>query len=405
MTAYDKTLLDNVYIDEEANRLKQSGFISEEQYKGLSNQLARLKSQNNLFIRIGFFVLGCMLYSSICGLLSLLWLGICDSIYVNAGDRNDAYLYVVYVLSIIGFGVKEFMSREMKYFGFGLDDAFILGAILALLIGIGLTFEENYDPNYLAVIIVMAAVSSIAYLRYLNLSLALLACIGIAGSIAYLVFDYLIIGKTILPFVMILFSGAAYFISKKILQNLTSPYYYNGLKLAKGFCLILFYLAGNYYVVRELNFSLSEDYFYNSVSPEIPFALLFWAFTFIIPVVYVVFSLKNKDRIMLWIGFLALCFSFFTFRMYHHVLPPEVAFTIGGLVLFAFTYFAIKKTKYNETGITFKADRFTDPNAFANLQTLVTASQFGLKPEVKAEDSPMEFGGGGFSGGGSNGEF
>jgi hypothetical protein len=395
MIVYDKTLLDNVYIDEEANRLKQSGFISKEQYKGLSNQLARLKSQNNLFIRIGFFILGCMLYSSICGFIAL----------IGIGGMDNGYLFFIYLFAMIGFGVKEYMSREMKYFGFGLDDAFILGAILALLIAVGLTFEQNYDPNYLAVIITMAAVSSIAYLRYLNLSLALLACIGITSSIAYLVFDYLIIGKTILPFVMLLFSGAGYFISKKKLQNLTDPYYYNGLKLAKGFCLIVFYLAGNYYVVRELNFNLSENYFYNGVSPEIPFALFFWAFTFIIPVVYLVFSLKNKDRMMLWIGFLALCFSFFTFRMYHHVLPPEVALTIGGLVLFAFTYFAIKKTKYNETGITFKADRFTDPNAFANLQTLVTASQFGIEPEIKATESPMEFGGGGFSGGGSNGEF
>ena len=136
----------------------------------------------------------------------------------------------------------------------------------------------------------MAIVSSITYLRYLNLSLALLACFGITGSIAYMTFEYLIIGKAILPFVLMLFSGSCYFISKKLLQNLTLPYYYNGLKLAKGFSLILFYLSGNYYVVRELNFNLSEDYFYNGVSPEIPFAIFFWAFTFIIPLIYLVFS-------------------------------------------------------------------------------------------------------------------
>jgi hypothetical protein len=395
MIAYDKTLLDNVYIDEEANRLKESGFISREQYQSFQSQLPRLKSQNNIFIRIGFFILGCMLYSSICGMLSLFGLAVID----------DAYLFFIYLFAIIGFGAKEFMSREMKFFGFGLDDAFILGAILALLIAVGLTFEQNYDPNYLIVIIVMAIVSSIAYLRYLNLSLALLACFGITGSLAYITFEYCIIGKSILPFVLLLFSGGCYFISKKILQNLTSPYYSKGLKLAKGFCLILFYLAGNYYVVRELNFSLSGEYFYNNTSPEIPFAIFFWAFTISIPVVYLVFSLKNKDRMMLWIGFLALCFAFFTFRMYHHVLPPEVALTIGGLAVFAFTYFTIKKTKHKETGITFKTDRFTNPNAFANLQTLVVASQFGLKPEAKVEESPMEFGGGGFSGGGSGGEF
>ncbi|WP_281225769.1 hypothetical protein [Flavobacterium aquiphilum] len=392
MIAYDNTLLDNVYLDEEAHRLKQSGFISEEQYKSFSRQLLKLKSQNNLFIRIAFFILGCLLYSSICGFVSLLLL---------ATNGNE----YIYFFAIIGFGTKEFMSREMKYFGFGLDDAFILGAILSLSIAVSLTFDINYDPNYLAAIIVIAIASSAAYLRYLNLSLALLACIGITGTIAYLTFEYLIIGKAILPFVMLLFSCICYFISKNKLQNLSAPYYYNGLKLTKGFCLILFYLSGNYYVVRELNFSLSESYFYNGVSPEIPFVLFFWAFTISVPALYLFFSLKNKDRIMLWIGFLALCFSVFTYKAYHHILPPEMGLTIGGLVLFAFTYFAIKKTKHNETGITFKPDRFNNPNAFANLQVLVAASQFGLKPEVKVEESPMEFGGGGFSGGGSEGTF
>lgn len=395
MIVYDKTLLDNVYIDEEAHRLKESGFISTEQYKTLSYQLPKLKTQNNIFIRIGFFILGCLLYSSICGMLSLFGLAI----------MADSYLFFIYVFAIIGFGAKEFMSREMKYFGFGLDDAFILGAIATLLTAVGLTFEQNYNTNYLAVIIVMAVVSGAAYIRYLNLSLALLACLGITGSLAYTTFEYFTIGKTILPFVMLLFSGGFYFIFKNKLQNLTAPYYANGLKLAKAFCLILFYLAGNYYVVRELNFALSENYYYNDVSPEIPFAILFWAFTISVPALYLFFALKNKDRVMLWIGFLAICFTFFTIRMYHHVLPPEVALTIGGLAVFAFTYFSIKKTKYNETGITFKEDRFANPNAFANLQTLVVASQFGLKPETKVEDSPMEFGGGGFSGGGSSEEF
>jgi len=395
MIAYDNTLLDNVYLDEEAHRLKQSGFISEEQYKSFSRQLLKLKNQNNLFIRTAFFILGCLLYASICGFVSLLLLA----------TNGNEYIYFIYFFAIIGFATKEFMSREMKYFGFGLDDAFILGAILSLTIAVSLTFDINYDPNYLAAIIVIAIASSAGYLRYLNLSLALLACIGITGTIAYLTFEYLIIGKTILPFVLLLFSGICYFISKNKLQKLSAPYYYNGLKLTKGFCLILFYLSGNYYVVRELNFSLSENYFYNGVSPEIPFALFFWAFTFAIPVAYLFFSLKNRDRMMLWIGFLSLCFSIFTYRAYHHILPPEVGLTIGGLVLFSFTYFAIKKTKHNETGITFKPDRFANPNAFANLQVLVITSQFGLKPEAKVEKSPMELGGGGFSGGGSEGTF
>lgn len=395
MIAYDKVLLDNVYIDEETNRLKQSGFISPEQYQSISQQLPRLKSHNNFFFRIGLFILGSLLYASICGMISLAGIGIMD----------HSYLFFLYFFAAIGFGTKEYMSKEMNYFGFGLDDAFILGAILVLLIAIGNTFEKNYDPNYAIVLIFMAIISGISYLRYLNLSLALLGCFGITGSLAYLTFEYLTIGKSILPFVMLLFSGSCYFIAKKKLESRTVPYYDKGLQLTKVFCLILFYLSANYYVVRELNFSLSTEYYYDGTSPEIPFSLFFWAFTIAIPPLYLYFALRNKDRMMLWIGFLALCFSVFTYKAYHHVMPPEVGLTIGGLVLFAFTYFAIKKTKHNETGITFKEDRFSNPSTFANLQVVMAASQFGLKPEAKVEESPMKFGGGGFSGGGSGEEF
>lgn len=394
MIVYNKTLLDNVYLEQEANLLKESGFISAEQYKNFNKQLPKLKKEKNIYIRIGLFILGGLLYSSICGMLSLLAID----------TMEHSYLFFIFLFAFIGFVTKEYISKKRHYFGYGLDDAFILGGILALLIAVGLTFEENYNTNYLAVVIVMAIASSIAYLRYLNIPLALLACIGITASIAYLVFDYLIIGKAILPFVLLLFSGSFYFLCKNTLKNLTLPYYYKGLQLAKGFCLIVFYVAGNYFVVREVNASISQNY-YEESSPEIPFAILFWAFTVIIPLVYLFYSLKNKDRMMLWIGFITLCFSFFTFRMYHHVLPPEVALTVGGLFVFVFVYFAIKKTKNNETGITFKVDRFTNPNAFANLQVLVSASQLGLKPEAPIAESPMEFGGGGYSGGGSSGEF
>jgi hypothetical protein len=397
MIRYDKTLLDNTYLVEEAHQLKKAGFIESEQYQSIKNGVETLKSQNNLLLKLAFFFLGCLLFFSICGMISLLGMN-------SFGNDNTATIFLL-VFAAIGFIGKEYMSRELKYFGYGLDDAFILGGQLFLLIAVNIITENNYQGNYLVIFATMAIVSSISYLRYLHLSLALLACIGFTGSLALFLIDFITIGQSILPFAMMLLAGLIYLFSNKTLKNLSSPYYYNGLKLAKGYCLILFYLAGNYLVVRELNSLISDKFYYNNPSTEIPFSLLFWAFTVLIPIIYLVFSLKNKDRMMLWIGFLALCFSILTIRMYHHILPPEVALTIGGLVLFAFTYFAIKKTKHKETGITFKADRFTDPNTFTNLQTLVVASQFGLKPEAKPEESPMKFGGGGFSGGGSNGEF
>jgi hypothetical protein len=210
-------------------------------------------------------------------------------------------------------------------------------------------------------------------------------------------------GQSILPFFMMLYGAGIYFLCKKIINDLTDSYYYNGMLLIKSISLILFYLSGNYLVVRQLSASLTGGYY--EISPEIPFAFFFWGFTFVVPVLYLVYSLKNRDRIMLWIGFLAIALSFYSFRFYHSVLPIEVALTLGGLIMFATAFFFVRKLKTKESGLTFKPDRVSNSNTFLNAEAVIIASTFGMKPEAKPVESPMEFGGGGFSGGGSEGSF
>ena len=216
-------------------------------------------------------------------------------------------------------------------------------------------------------------------------------------------FEFGDIGKSILPFVMMLFSALLYFSAKRALKNIKLPYYSKGIQLVNSFSLILFYLSGNYLVVRELSIVLLKKEI--PATQEISFAPFFYAFTIIVPAFYLVYSLIKKNKIMLWIGFLALSFSIFTILYYHHILPTEQALTFGGLALFVFTYFSIKKIKNNETGLTFLPDRFSNSNSQLNLETVIIASQFGLQPEKNQQESPMKFGGGGFSGGGSGGEF
>ena len=107
---------------------------------------------------------------------------------------------------------------------------------------------------------------------------------------------------------------------------------------------------------------------------------------------------------MLWISFAAIAFTVFTIRFYYSVLPIEAALTLGGLVMFAIAFFSIQKLKNKESGITFKPDRINHSNAVLDAQALIAASALGIKSEVKTE-SPMDFGGGGFSGGGSGESF
>lgn len=387
MILHDKNLLNNLALVEEAETLQNGGFISKEQTKIIKNALPSFRSQSNILVRLGFFLLGSFLYLSICGAISLIGL-----------SGEDFYFKICcYLFAGVGIIGAEFLANQ-KYYRHGLDDAFILGILLNIGFAIAITTE-----GYEIIIAVFVAITSfLTYRRYLHLLSMLVFCLASSAVLFFGMFEIGDIGKTILPFVAMLASAGIYFFTKNRIKSLTGWYYYNGLLLANSFCLILFYLSCNYLVVRELSFELLGV----DVLPgqDIPFAFFFYAFTFIVPVVYLVQALKIKDRIMLWISFAAIGFSIFTIRFYYSVLPIEVALTFGGLVLFVIAYFSIQKLKNKEEGLTFKPDRINNSNAILNAEALIVASTFGMKPEVKT-DSPMDFGGGGFSGGGSGGSF
>lgn len=388
MIVHDKNLLHNVALVEEADTLKSGGFISKEQKDLIKKELPVFKSQSNLLVRLGFFLLGSFLYSSMCSAISL----------VALSGEEFYFKICFYIFAVIGFVGAEMLANR-KYHGHGLDDAFILGGIMNVGVAIAIT-TDGYE---LVIAVFVAIASFVMYRRYLHLLSLLVFCIAASAFLFYGLFEFGAVGKTILPFIAMLFAAGFYFFTKKSIHNLSQVYYYKGLLLANSFCLVLFYLSCNYLVVRELSVLLLG----NEILPgtDIPFAVFFYAFTFIVPVLYLVQALRTKDRIMLWISFLAISFSIFTIRFYYSVLPIEIALTLGGLVLFTIAYFSIRKLKEQESGLTFKPDRIKNSDAFLNAEALIVASTFGMKPGVKPVNSPMEFGGGGFSGGGSEGNF
>jgi hypothetical protein len=386
MIVYNKRELYNAVLAEEAQSLKEADFIDSKQYEEISKELITLKSHQNLLIRLAFFILGSFLYSSICGFLSL----------ISTPLIGENYKIMLFLYAIIGFAGAELLTRK-KFYGHGLDDAFLIGSQFTLAVAIGIFTEGN--EIVIASIITLTACSS--YRRYLHLSMAILFCLAVTATLIYAMFELGATGKTILPFVMMLFAVAIYFISKTIIKKLVNSFYYTGILLANSFSLILFYFSGNYLVVRELSVLLLGA----KITPgnDISFALFFYGFTFIVPLLYLVYSLLEKDRKMLWIGAIAFVFSIYTILYYYPILPSEVLLACGGFILFIATYFTIKRLGNKETGVTSKPDRFTKTNAFLNAEILIS-SQLGMQHETTT-DSQMEFGGGEFSGGGSGGEF
>ena len=385
MIAINKTLLSATFFVSGAKSLKDGNFITAEQLRDVRAKYPTLNTQSNLLVRLGFFLLGGMLYSSIAGAVSLFALPIMES----------SYKIMIFVYAIIGLGGSEFFSRK-GYYGYGFDDAFIIGFPVTFACAVGVNLE-----SILAGFITLALAGIFCCLRYVNTFAAFIALIGIAGIFATLVLDMGIIEKLYLSFVMFFLAIGIYLAQIKF-NTLKDAYLYkNALRVMQVFSLILGYLSVNYLVVRELSLALMGI----EVAPngDIPLAFLFYALTFAIPIGFLVFSLKQKSRAMLIIGILAFAFSVFSIKYYYSFIPVEIALILAGILLFGFAYICIVKLKHKESGLTFMRDRNTDANSLLYAQAIIVNSQINIG--VSAPESEMPFGGGGFSGGGAGETF
>jgi hypothetical protein len=386
MIVFDKERLENTFLFAEAKRLNNQGFISKVELAAIKGKLPVLKSNNNVLIRIGFFVLGCLLFSSILGVFSLFTTSLIDS---HIG-------IMLFIYTMVGLVASEFLVREQYQYGYGLDDAFILGFQGFFCATIGISFESPL-PAFIA----LGCIGFAACVRYLHTLSAFLSLFGIICSICYVVLEMKVINSSFLPFILLLLAIIFYFVYVTLSKSSKLVYYANSIMLLQGLSLLLGYFAMNYLVVRELSESLLGLKI--TKGQDIPFAFLFYGFTFLTPTFFILYSLYSKDKLMLIIGFLTFGFSIFTIRYYYQLLPIEVALLLGGALLFTVAYFAIRKIKDRETGVTFKPARGSETDLLTNFEALVVNAQVDLKP--METNSKMPFGGGGFSGGGSGESF
>ncbi|WP_026703858.1 hypothetical protein [Flavobacterium soli] len=383
MIAYNKTLLENTFLVEEAIDLRKSGFIQNENLNSIKQQLTTLKTSRNIFVRAGFFLLGVLLYLSIIGLLFL--------IIMNSSSDFET---IGFVVSIIGVAILELLCNQ-NFFRHGLDDAFIIGAQLSFYSTI-VADSDSPMGAFISMIIIGLAFA----IRYVNTLSFLIFLSGIVFLVSFLLIENTEI-SAILPFVLVTIAIGFYYIHQKFKDHQKLYLYEDLSEWFFIYTLFLGYVSVNYFVVRTLSEELlSADY----SKTDMPFGWMFYILMFVVPLAYILYSLKTKNRTMLYIGGLTFALSIATFRYYHSVLPAEWALILSGLGIFAFVYFVIQKIKTNETGITFQHDRTNDTAMLNNIEAIIVNSQ-DIKHAEETQQSTMPFGGGGFSGGGAGGSF
>ena len=175
--------------------------------------------------------------------------------------------------------------------------------------------------------------------------------------------------------------------------------YQNCLIVAQIVSLIVLYAAGNYYIVQTLSDELN-----GGSGKPIPFGIIFWTWTIILPLIYVGFGIRKKDVILLRTGLLLIAAAVITFRNYYHILPIGTALTIAGAVMLGIAYSVMKYLKTPKYGFTCAEPDDADLMDHIKVESLIVAETFSTAPAAPANDG-SKFGGGDFGGGGSSSTF
>jgi hypothetical protein len=315
---------------------------------------------------------------------------------ITAGKLNPGTYAAVVLLAAIA--LLEVLIRRSHHYRSGVDNALLYVAVLASGTLVYELTDHVFPSSSILIIwlLLMLAVLLAALVRYADPVVAA-ACLVVALWLAAIMLLTSQLSQLLLPFGTMATVGAL-LVALRQLPARADYFYYRAAGLVLwALGLAVLYLAGNYLVVREGNAALLGS---GSLSEQVLGAPLFYLFTAAIPVVYIGLGLRRHDRLLLIMGLLTLTFSLFTLRYYRSLLPPEIAATLGGLVLLAGALAALRYLRTPRYGLTAEAAKATPPQF--NLESLVIAQTVHV-PVAPAVG--YEFGGGQSGGGGADGQF
>jgi uncharacterized membrane protein YgcG len=207
--------------------------------------------------------------------------------------------------------------------------------------------------------------------------------------------------QMIIPFIMMIVFIPFYFFIRKLKQRRENDLWIDCLTVAELLSLIIVYMAGNYFIVRELSEKMMGIYI--EPGADIPFAFLFYFLTIAIPIVYLYGAIRYKDLVLLRVSLLVLAFSVFTFKYYYSTGHHEISFTVSGALLIIVSIVLLRYLKTIRNGFT-SENILCDKWANANAEAFIISQTMGGNKGMPAE-APRQGGGGEFGGGGASGSF
>jgi len=384
MIAYDRTGLDARLIRDAAQEWRRQGLLSDEQLTTIQAQHNPRFYSPNVFVRIGLAIFTLILLSAALGLGGLV---------SNLNSEGGLALLCIFFGFVLFLVLELWIIGSSRHYGSGVDDMLLYFGTTQLIGGLYLVMPSNSQPLAYACLTFPFLV--VGTIRYLDRLMAVAAFGCAAMILALLLVETPQLALYTLPFAGMLFAGGVYFFVQQGQRRYSWRHWHGVLVVLELLALVLFYVSGNYWVVQQAG----ADWFQLE---QPPMAWFFWIFTFAVPVAYIYFGLRQKDRLLLDVGLGCVAVAVFTYRAYFHVMPLAWAAVLGGAVLFATAYFSIRHLRKNNSGYSYDAD--ADKTLLQEIEQQLIAQHLAQQPG-SAPNQDESLGGGQFGGGGADGRF
>ena len=386
MIAYNSLWLRNINTRDQAQEAFHQDYLNKEEYENIKGNYPVGFFTPNLFIRIGLFILTAVILLFGFGLFSLLFL---NSIVKAIGGMAIFFAFISYA-------ALEYMVREKKHFRSGVDDALLWISACSFFGGVSYLTNAGELANCTIVFFITLYGS----LRFGDKLMSLVLYISLLGIIFFACIKMGASAKQVVPFVMMAISVIVYGLVKKTMGEEIIRLYNNCLQIISIGALLSFYVACNYFVVRELSNALFDLNLAKNES--IPFGWLFWIFTFVIPFFYIALGILKKDFVLIRVGLLLVAAIVITVRNYFPIASIEVIMTESGIILLVISYSLTLYLKNPRFGFTKLELAFDDTKGAIQIESLLVAETFA-SPSVATNGT--KFGGGSFGGGGASSDF
>jgi len=381
MIVYNKTTLRNLFIQQQAEEAAKEGYFSTAILEEVKKAFPVDLYMPDTFVKIGLALLTVFITVCTFGLVALLF-------------NVESFTAFFVTAGVACYIVLEVMTVQKHHYNSGVDNMLMLISATFILSGIAFKLNNNLEG-------ILSLISFVIFSWFTARFADRLA--GILAVISFLSFVfnvYIGLGEftsSSFPYILIGVSGVLYYTFHRLKAGSNGYSVYQPVfQTISIIGLCAFYLAGNFYVVDLLT---DETYLLQRDS-ALSLSWFFWCWTMIVPVLFLVKGIKDKDVFLGRSGIVFMVVSILTFRYYFHIISTEAAMLIAGASLLIISYFLMKYLRVSKHGFVF--DNSNNRTKTENLEAFVIGQSLGHHATPAGE---TKFGGGNFGGAGAGSDY